>query len=434
RSGLEDQILAEQESAAHEAADRVQEFMRSKIQNLIVHSQAPSVFRYIETGEGRDDAYLQLSVLLRQYRDVQDVSLLNRDGRETARMSLDHTFEDKELVSRRHEADFIFPFFRYGLEYIGPVVFSSEGKPMVNISVPITTLLSNRNDVGESGEIFGVLVARVSLEDILRSVSRFQVGSQGYVYIVDDQHRIVAHPDPLMAQGDFDASQVEVIQRHIEQQERLQQEGKRQTTTLVTDRGKSELGVDVLATHIYLPTLGFGVVMQQPIKKALAPIANVQSFALLLFIGGVSVAIIASVWLAGRLVSPVQQLHAGIEQVRQGNASYRAQINTKDEIQDLARAFNHMLDEVEVSKTELQESESILKIRVLARTRELQELTKSLDRKVKEKTKELESKVKELEKFNKLAVKRELKTIELKRELSQAKKKQDPSSSQEQSS
>ena len=47
----------------------------------------------------------------------------------------------------------------------------------------------------------------------------------------------------------------------------------------------------------------------------------------------------------------------------------------------------------------------------------LEDWAKTSEEKVKEKTKELNEKVEELEKFNKLAIGRELKMIELKKEI-----------------
>jgi len=64
-----------------------------------------------------------------------------------------------------------------------------------------------------------------------------------------------------------------------------------------------------------------------------------------------------------------------------------------------------------------------LEIKVAARTRELRELAQSLEEQVKSRTKELQLKVEELEKFHEIAVGRELKMVELKREVGKLKKK-----------
>jgi len=69
----------------------------------------------------------------------------------------------------------------------------------------------------------------------------------------------------------------------------------------------------------------------------------------------------------------------------------------------------------------LEEARTTLQIKVEARTKELKELAESLDEQVKERTKELQEKMKELERFNKLAVGRELKMIELKKEIEKLK-------------
>lgn len=74
------------------------------------------------------------------------------------------------------------------------------------------------------------------------------------------------------------------------------------------------------------------------------------------------------------------------------------------------------------AKEDLEESEVMFKIRVKARTRQLQELSDSLEEQVKEKTKELQDRINELEKFHRLTVGRELKMMEIKREMKKLEK------------
>ena len=88
------------------------------------------------------------------------------------------------------------------------------------------------------------------------------------------------------------------------------------------------------------------------------------------------------------------------------------------------------LKELVETRSELQEAKDVLEIKVIARTKELEELTKTLDQKVGQRTKELEGnkkilekRVDELERFHKLTVDRELRMLELKKEIQKLKGK-----------
>ncbi len=73
-------------------------------------------------------------------------------------------------------------------------------------------------------------------------------------------------------------------------------------------------------------------------------------------------------------------------------------------------------------REDLEESEIILKIRVKAKTRQLQELSDSLEKQVEEKTKEIQDRLTELERFHKLTIGRELRMIEIKKEMKKMEK------------
>ncbi len=79
-------------------------------------------------------------------------------------------------------------------------------------------------------------------------------------------------------------------------------------------------------------------------------------------------------------------------------------------------------------KRTLEKSKSNLEIRVRARTKDLRELANSLEQQansleqqVKEKTKELQKRVEELERFRKFSIDRELRMVELKKEIKKLK-------------
>ena len=158
-----------------------------------------------------------------------------------------------------------------------------------------------------------------------------------------------------------------------------------------------------------------------------------KEIALTILMSIVIVIIILFLLLSKIVVLPVAEIKKGLEMIGQGQLSWRITPRSQDEIGDLARGVNEMseklkesykgLEEKIAEKTkELEEAKSILEIKVEARTKELKELTERQEEIIKERTKDLQEKMKELERFNRLAVGRELKMIGLKEEIRELKK------------
>lgn len=179
--------------------------------------------------------------------------------------------------------------------------------------------------------------------------------------------------------------------------------------------------------------------ISQPIKRgigekpwtlflgvSLEPIKIAQRYTIFLSLGifllAISLAGLISFYFSKRITAPLEKLRKGAEIIGKGNLDYQIKIKTGDEIEELALAFSQMTKDLKRSREELEEYSKTLEIKVDARTRELKELAESLDVQVKEKTKELQQRIEELERFRKLTVGRELKMIELKKEIKKIKK------------
>lgn len=121
------------------------------------------------------------------------------------------------------------------------------------------------------------------------------------------------------------------------------------------------------------------------------------------------------------VVDPIRKMTATCEDVRRGNLDVQTEVGWQTEIGELAETFNKMLGDLKTSRKSLEESKEVLEIRVAARTKELEDLAQSLESQVKARTKDLQEKMGQLERFNKLAVDRELKMIELKKNINKLK-------------
>jgi methyl-accepting chemotaxis protein len=135
------------------------------------------------------------------------------------------------------------------------------------------------------------------------------------------------------------------------------------------------------------------------------------------FLFVIVMSILFTVLFTGRILKPLKKLLDVVQEVGTGDLDVRAKVGIKrDEIGDLAKEFNFMVDRLKLAQEALQEDKKVLEIKVKARTNELEELNTGLDEKVKERTRELQERVEELERFHRLTVGRELKMLELKKE------------------
>jgi methyl-accepting chemotaxis protein len=132
--------------------------------------------------------------------------------------------------------------------------------------------------------------------------------------------------------------------------------------------------------------------------------------------------ILFTVLFTGRMMKPLKKLLDAVKEAGKGNLNVKVELETKDEIGELADEFNLMIKRLKEAREALEDEKKVLEVRVRARTKELEELAQSLDEKVKERTKELQERVEELERFHQLTVGRELKMVELKEELERLKK------------
>ena len=97
--------------------------------------------------------------------------------------------------------------------------------------------------------------------------------------------------------------------------------------------------------------------LQQQIRAAAFGIAGV----------GILLAVIASLWLAARFTRPIEQLAAASRELAAGNWNTHVDIDSHDEVGELAQAFNSMVDNLTENRDRLVQVERVAAWRELAR-------------------------------------------------------------------
>src|SRR6516225_11876211 len=235
--------------------------------------------------------------------------------------------------------------------YYGPVYFRRESEPYMTLS-----LAGTRRDAGVS-------VAEVNLKLIWDVVSQIKVGEQGRAYVVDGQGRLIAHPDISLVLRNTDLSQLAQVQAA-----RARATGKPSDQVQEAEEVK---GRRVLTAYAPVAPLGWFMFVELPIEEAYAPLYATLYRSVLLLLAGLALALIAGLFLARKMVVPIQALRRGAALIGAGDLSQRIAIKTGDELEGLADQFNDMAGKLEESYTDLER-------KVDQRTEELGQSVKEL--------------------------------------------------------
>ena len=244
---------------------------------------------------------------------------------------------------------------KQGKPYIGPVYFVRDSEPYMTLAVPIDRF---------AGEIIGVLEAEVNLKYVWDVVSSIRIGRAGYAYAVSRSGDLIAHPDISLVLQRPSMAPLKQVQAAF------------QTPLGVTKRtamvSSNVQGKNVFTSSAVIPGLDWAVIIEQPVEEAYQPLyASILRTSSLLLVG-IGMALLASLLVARRVVTPLRRLRQGVERIGRGDLGFRLELKTGDEIEILADEFNKMT-------VALQEAYTTLETKVIERTQELGVANQKMD-------------------------------------------------------
>lgn len=330
---LHDAAASHQKIVSNSSAQRINQALDSKINNLISHSQNESIINF-----GLKDAQLHMLQLVIQDSDFRRIALVDASGNE--QIVIKDREVSSELKNIKDTEAFKVVTLHSNEVLIGDVYYINQ-EPMITISVPLLSF----SKVGEQNltnaqalalrygaDSKGALLADISLESLFHSVTTNRLGNEGQVYIVDKLGKVLAHSDKNLVTSSSNSAKSEQVAKFINQPDAVSTPG---VTT-------SEAGIMLLSTHSIVNRTRWAVIVQEPLSSIFAPARSVTKLATIIFVTTGAASLILSLLFSRNLIRPIKSLVEGTSQLGQGNMNLRIPIKSQDEIGVLADRFNIM--------------------------------------------------------------------------------------------
>src|SRR6516225_3897562 len=333
-----DSLIRIQREQAEAAAAKISQFIRE------IESQVGWTTQLPWSAGTLDQRRFDGLRLLRQVPAITELAQLDSTGKEQLRVSRlamdqirspgdngnvgDYSHDPKFTEAAAHRV------------YYGPVYFRRESEPYMTLSLAGT------------GRDAGVSVAEVNLKLIWDVVTQIKVGEHGQAYVIDAEGRLIAHPDISLVLRNTDMT-------------RLPQVAAARAGADPVQAGKDVRDRDVLTAYARIAPLGWLMFVELPVEEAYAPLWAAIERSGLLLMAGLALAFFSGLFLARRMVVPIQRIRDGAAHIGGGDLTQRITIKTGDELEALADQFNSMA-------AQLQDSYAGLERKVEERTHQLE--------------------------------------------------------------
>jgi signal transduction histidine kinase/CheY-like chemotaxis protein len=347
-------LIRIQREQAEAAAAKIGQFIKEIESQLGWTTQLPWSAGSIE--QRRFDALR----LLRQVPAITELAQLDATGKErlrVSRLAMDVVASGTDLSNDPKFAEAV-----AHKVYYGPVYFRRESEPYMTLAIAGT-----RRDAGVS-------VAEVNLKLIWDVVSQIKVGERGHAYVVDAQGRLIAHPDISLVLRNTDMSKLAQVRAA---RASASGAGAGDNAPETVQEAENIEGRKVLTAYAQVAPLGWLMFVELPAEEAYAPLYAALKRLGFVLLAALFIAVLAGMFLAGRMVGPIQALRTGAARLGSGDLSQRIAVKTGDELEALADQFNDMAGQ-------LQESYAGLEKKVEERTHELETRSRELAQSVGE--------------------------------------------------
>ncbi|MFV9511307.1 ATP-binding protein [Tepidibacillus sp. LV47] len=271
---------------------------------------------------------------LKQDPEIENAFLLDQQGQVIIGVSR-WTSKDRLQQMANSLHDLVLQNTTNKQDWMSSVQFKADGTPSIRM---VRTVYSP-----EDHSYQGHFIVDVNLKGTFQNISAIHSGKNSYIYLIDDKHRLIAHTDFGQVILGKNVIQAPELQKMINHKGRMSE----------PIQYRSYTGEKVIGAYAPIASADWGVIIEQPIKQAFAPIQFLIQ-RLLIMMGLVSgIVVLLSVIFGIWFTKPIELMEKAVQKVTKGKLDAKINYQSNDEFGQLAAAFNHMTDELQLKTDHL---------------------------------------------------------------------------------
>ncbi len=177
--------------------------------------------------------------------------------------------------------------------------------------------------------------------DAIDAMQAVEIGKRGYVFILDADGVIIAHPDSSKIGGTAGN----------ERWFKMRNENPEGRFDYINN------GDTHLAMYSYFQPWRWFIVAADPKSEVYGEVEQMKPYVLGLAVIGMVVIALALMFVTRRLTAPLRDLTEGAQQIGKGDLDTRITVHTEDELGSLAKVFNTMAEQLKTSLAALRQRE-----------------------------------------------------------------------------
>ncbi|MFQ5965199.1 MAG: PAS domain S-box protein [Candidatus Scalinduaceae bacterium] len=346
------EVLGQLQTTAHNLKERLHLLLRERRSRITYFSSDGFIRDCVEQMLLKTPEYSQISKKLYNHLiinkksldpDILEIEILNYEGKVIASTSQEQIGKDKS-----HENYFRVPFLSQ--EQKGPYFADAieRTKKSDKLQFVFSGILTDKI----LHEPLGVIVTKVNgriIQDIL-DISKYQceeensINDYGEIYIVNKEKLMIANSS---GSGSF---------RQIVETKAVQE--------VLVSRGKlsgiyeNYKGIIVLSTVLFVPETNWVILAEKNIKEAFLPLTRIKYIFAISGGGAIFLVFLFAFVISGNINAIIKKLIEGTRRVADGDLEHPIIIGKrKDEIRELGKSFNLMMNKLRESLEKVRKSE-----------------------------------------------------------------------------